>query len=433
MTEPELGSKIIPVCEPTLGGNELKYVSDCIETNWISSAGKYITRFEEQFAQKSGAKHGIACANGTVALHLALATMGIGPGDEVILPTFTMIATMNAVAYTGATPVLIDSELGTWNMDVAQLESKITSRTKAIIPVHTYGHPVDMDRVMEAARKHKLYVIEDAAEAHGAEYKGRKIGSIGDATCFSFYANKIITTGEGGMVLTNDDETAKIARNLRDHAFSEERHFWHKYLGYNYRMTNLQAAVGLAQTERFAELIECRRNNAKIYSALLKDVPGLTLPPEAPTVKNVFWMYGVMVQPEFGLNRDQLRERLAKRGIETRAFFVPMHLQADLLRDVWPGTPSAGRRAVRQRLLFPVLLGLDPRGDRVHRRSGEADPGRVRRNTRLPKFLKLRKSKCVVRIISWEAQIWNSTNTPRCTSWRIRIGGFAANVRLLRR
>jgi perosamine synthetase len=186
---------------------------------------------------------------------------------------------------------------------------------------------VDMDPVLELARKHNLYVIEDAAEAHGAEYKGRKIGSLGDATCYSFYANKIITTGEGGMVLTNNDEIAKIARNLRDHAFSEERHFWHKYLGYNYRMTNLQAAVGLAQTERFAELIECRRNNAMIYSALLKNVPGLTLPPEAPTVKNVFWMYGVMVQPEFGLNRDELREQLAKRGIETRAFFVPMHLQ----------------------------------------------------------------------------------------------------------
>jgi perosamine synthetase len=327
VTEPELGSKIIPVCEPTLGGNEMKYVADCIETNWISSAGKYITRFEDQFARKCGAKHGVACANGTVALHLALATMGIGPGDEVILPTFTMIATMNAVTYTGASPVLIDSELGTWNMDVTQLESKITPRTKAIMPVHTYGHPVDMDPVLEIARKHNLYVIDDAAEAHGAEYKGRKIGSLGDATCFSFYANKIITTGEGGMVLTNSDEVAKIARNLRDHAFSEERHFWHKYLGYNYRMTNLQAAVGLAQTERFAELIECRRNNAMIYNALLKDVPGLTLPPEASNVKNVFWMYGVMVQPEFGVNRDELRERLAKRGIETRAFFVPMHLQ----------------------------------------------------------------------------------------------------------
>jgi perosamine synthetase len=262
-----------------------------------------------------------------VALHLALATLGVGPGDEIIVPAFTMIATINAVTYTGATPVLIDSELDTWNMDVSQLESKITPRTKAIIPVHTYGHPVDMDVVMDVARKHNLYVVEDAAEAHGAEYKGKRIGGIGDATCFSFYANKIITTGEGGMVLTNNDEIAKVARNLRDHAFSEERHFWHKYLGYNYRMTNLQAAVGLAQTERFEELIECRRRNAFYYSSLLKDVKGLILPPESPNVRNVFWMYGVLVEDEFGMNRDALREYLARRGIETRAFFVPMHLQ----------------------------------------------------------------------------------------------------------
>lgn len=327
VTEPELGSKIIPVCEPTLGGNEAKYVADCIETNWISSAGKYINRFEQEFAAKCGAKYGVACANGTVALHLALASLGIGPGDEVILPTFTMIASINAVTYTGATSVLIDSELETWNMDVKQLESKVTPRTRAIMPVHTYGHPVDMDGVLEVARKHNLYVLEDAAEAHGAEYKGRRIGSIGDATSFSFYANKIITTGEGGMVLTNSEEIAKIARNLRDHAFSEERHFWHQYVGFNYRMTNLQAAVGLAQTERFAELTECRRRNAQYYSSLLKDVPGITLPPEATWAKSVFWMYGILVQPDFGLTRDQLREVLAKRGIETRAFFVPMHLQ----------------------------------------------------------------------------------------------------------
>lgn len=327
VTEPELGGKIIPVCEPTLGGNEAKYVADCVESNWISSAGKYIGRFEQEFASKCGAKYGVACANGTVALHLALAAMGVGPGDEVIVPAFTMIASINAVTYTGATPVLIDSELETWNMDVSQLESRVTPRTKVIMPVHTYGHPVDMDTVMEVARKHDIFVLEDAAEAHGAEYKGRRIGGIGDATSYSFYANKIITTGEGGMVLTNDAETAKIMRNLRDHAFSEERHFWHKYLGYNYRMTNLQAAVGLAQTERFDELVECRRRNAYHYSSLLENTPGITLPPEAACVKNVFWMYGILIQPEFGRTRDQVREALAKRGIETRAFFVPMHLQ----------------------------------------------------------------------------------------------------------
>ncbi len=327
VTQPGIGTKIIPVCEPTLGGNEAKYVLDCIETNWISSAGKYIPAFEQLFAEKCGAKYGVACANGTVALHLALAALGIGPGDEVIIPTFTMIATINAVTYTGARPVLVDSELETWNMDVNQVEDKITPRTRAIMPMHTYGHPVDMDPLLDIAERHGLYVVEDAAEAHGAEYKGRRAGSLGFAGCFSFYANKIITTGEGGMITTNDEELADLARHLRDHAFSSERHFWHKYLGYNYRMTNLQAAVGLAQTERFAEFVAARRRNAALYTALLKDIPGITTPPEASWAKNVFWMYSILVQDESGLTRDGLRRGLAKRGIETRTFFIPMHLQ----------------------------------------------------------------------------------------------------------
>jgi len=218
-------SEIVPVCEPTLGGNEARYVMDCVESNWISSAGKYIPAFEEKFAAECGCKYGTACANGTVALHLGLAALGLEPGDEVIVPTFTMIATINAVAYTGATPVLIDSEPCTWNMDVDQLADKITPKTKAIIPVHIYGHPVDMDPLMELAEKYGIFVLEDAAEAHGAEYKGRRAGSLGHAAGFSFYANKIITTGEGGMITTNDENLAKLTRNLRDHAFSSERHF----------------------------------------------------------------------------------------------------------------------------------------------------------------------------------------------------------------
>lgn len=327
VTEPGLGSKIIPVCEPRLGGNETKYVMNCLETNWISSAGKYVKMFEEEFSRRCGAKYGVACCNGTIALHLALATLGIGPGDEVIIPTFTMIATANAVTYTGAKPVLVDSEPRTWNMDVDKIEEKITERTKAIIPVHTYGHPVDMDKVLEISEKYNLYVVEDAAEAHGAEYKGRKIGSIGHASCFSFYANKIITTGEGGMITTNDEKIAKLARNLRDHAFSEERHFWHKYLGFNYRMTNLQAAIGVAQTERFDEFVGIRRDNAYYYNSLLKEVRGITLPPEAPWAKSVFWMYSILIEDDFGMSRDELREHLAEHGIETRTFFIPMHLQ----------------------------------------------------------------------------------------------------------
>jgi perosamine synthetase len=325
--ELDLSSHIIPVCEPTLAGNEKKYVLDCLETNWISSAGKYIPAFEEQFATECHCKYGVACANGTVALHLGLAALGLGPGDEVILPTFTMIATINAVTYTGATPVLIDSEPCTWNMDVEQLADKITAKTKAIIPMHTYGHPVDMDPVMELADKHGLYVLEDAAEAHGAEYKGRRAGGLGHAAGFSFYANKIITTGEGGMITTNDPKLAALAQNLRDHAFSEERHFWHKYVGYNYRMTNLQAAVGLAQTEKLNDFVDNRRRNAALYSDLLKDIPGIVTPPEAAWAKNVFWMYSILVEDECGMTRDQLRAYLAQHGIESRTFFIPMHLQ----------------------------------------------------------------------------------------------------------
>jgi perosamine synthetase len=317
----------IPVCEPTLGGNEAKYVLDCIESNWISSAGKYIPIFEEAFASACDCKYGTACANGTVALHLALAALGLGPGDEVIIPTFTMIATINAITYTGASPVLVDSEACTWNIDVEQIAAKITPRTKVIMPVHTYGHPVDMDPLLELAEKHGLIVLEDAAEAHGAEYKGRRAGGLGHVAGFSFYANKIITTGEGGMVTTNDPEIARLTQNLRDHAFSTERHFWHKYMGFNYRMTNLQAAVGLAQTEQMDKFIEQRRQNAALYTKLLADIPGLVAPPEAGNVKNVFWMYALLVEDEFGLSRDQVRAYLAKRGIETRTFFIPMHLQ----------------------------------------------------------------------------------------------------------
>lgn len=328
VSEPGLGTKIIPVCEPTLGGNEIEYVLDCLKSNWISSAGKYIPLFEEAFASKCGAKYGVVCCNGTVALHLAMAALGIGPGDEVILPAFTMIASINAVTYTGARPVLVDSEMETWNMDVTQLEDRITTHTKAIMVVHTYGHPVDMDSVQTLAERYGLYVLEDAAEAHGAEYRGHPVGTLGDVGCFSFYANKIITTGEGGMVTTNNEHLAQLAANLRDHAFSEERHFWHRYLGFNYRMTNLQAAVGLAQTERLDEFVQARRDHAAQYNEWLKDVPGITLPPEAPWAKSVFWMYSILVdEAAFGLSRDELRRRLAKRGIETRTFFIPMHLQ----------------------------------------------------------------------------------------------------------
>lgn len=327
VSELELSGRIIPVCEPTLAGKEKEYLLDCLESNWISSAGKYIPAFEEKFAEECQCRYGIACANGTVALHLGLAALGLEPGDEVILPTFTMIATINVVTYAGATPVLIDSEPGTWNMDVEQLAGKITPKTKVIMPVHTYGHPVDMDPLMELAEKHGIFVLEDAAEAHGAEYKDRRTGGLGHAAGFSFYANKIITTGEGGMITTNNAKFATLTQNLRDHAFSTERHFWHKFVGFNYRMTNMQAAVGLAQVEQMSGFVENRRRNAALYSKLLKEIPGIVTPPEAKWAKNVFWMYSILVKDEFGMSRDQLRTYLARHGIETRTFFIPMHLQ----------------------------------------------------------------------------------------------------------
>jgi perosamine synthetase len=317
----------IPICEPTLRGNELKYVTNCLQTNWISSRGNYLLEFEEKFSKFCNAKHGITAANGTAALHMATVALGIGKGDEVIMPTLTMIATANPVILAGATPVFVDSESYTWNMDVDAIEEKITPKTKAIMPVHIYGHPVDMDPLLKLARKHGLFVIEDAAEAHGAMYKGKVVGCLGDIGCYSFYTNKIITTGEGGMAVTNSDKVAEELRLLRDLAHSKEKRYLHYQVGYNYRMTNLQAAIGVAQMEKIDEFVDARRNHAKTYNSILKDLDGIALPPEADWAKNVYWLYSILIQNEFGVSRDELIAELAKRGIETRPFFIPMHKQ----------------------------------------------------------------------------------------------------------
>ena len=318
---------MIPVCEPLLGNKELEYVADCLKTNWISSAGKYIAKFEQGFADYCNCKQGITTTSGTTALHLALAALKIGKGDEVILPAFTIASCVFSIIYTGAKPVLVDAEPETWNIDVAQIERKVTPKTKAIMPVHIYGHPCDMDPIMDIARKHRLHVIEDAAEAHGAEYKGKKTGSIGDVNCFSFYANKIITTGEGGMIVTNDDNIADRARRLKDQAFSKERRFLHTETGFNYRMTNIQAAIGLAQLENIERLVEARRKNAALYNKLLKGIPGVTLPMEKKWAKNVYWMYSIVIEDEFGMSRDELMAFLKQKGVDTRTFFIPMHVQ----------------------------------------------------------------------------------------------------------
>jgi len=319
---------MIPVCVPLLGEKELEYVADCIKTNWISSKGKYVEEFEDRFARYCGCKYGITTTSGTTALHLALASISVDKGDEVIIPAFTMIATAFAVVYCGAKSVLVDSEPETWNMNVDQMEEKITKRTKAIIPVHIYGHPCDMDPIMEIAEEYGLYVIEDAAEAHGAEYRDKKTGGIGNIGCFSFYANKIITTGEGGMIVTNDEKIAERAKYLRNLCFPKERRIYlHSEVGYNYRMTNVQAAIGLAQLERIDELVEMRRKNAYLYNKFLKDIEGIRLPLEKEWAKNVYWMYSILVGPEFGMSRDKLMNELRKKGIETRPFFIPMHKQ----------------------------------------------------------------------------------------------------------
>ncbi len=319
---------ILQVSEPALHGNELAYVTECLRSNWISSAGPFTGKFEEAFARATGSGYAVCCSSGTAALHLMMAASGFRPGDEVIIPTFTMIATANAVAYTGATPVLVDAEPLTWNMDVRQVESRITPRTKAIVAVHTYGHPADMDALRILADRHGLLLFEDAAEAHGAKYHGRSTGNLSDGAAFSFYANKILTTGEGGMVTTSRPDFARLVRTLRDHAFSENYHFWHGYRGFNYRMTNLQAALGLAQTEQLGHMVFLRRKIHGLYNDRLKNLPGVTLPAELPGVQSVFWMYAILIDGNvFGRTRDEVRGELAQRGIETRTTFVPIHAQ----------------------------------------------------------------------------------------------------------
>jgi perosamine synthetase len=325
---------MIPVNEPLLGKEEFTKVLSCLKTNWISSQGKYLTQFEEKFAHYCGLNYGISTTSGTTALHLALAAMGIGPGDEVLIPTFTMAATAFAVRYCGATPVLIDSDPETYNMDPERVSSYLRNqerrgkiKVKVILPVHMYGHPVDMDPLLTMADRFSIAVIEDAAEAHGAEYKGKKCGSFGAFGCFSFYANKIITTGEGGMVITSDPRLADKARRLKDLAHSPGKRFLHTDLGFNYRMTNLQAALGVAQLKKINSHIEKKRRMAKEYEKGLKNIPGLRLPIEKPWAKSVYWMYGILVEKECGCSRDQLMERLKKKGIDTRSFFVPMHRQ----------------------------------------------------------------------------------------------------------
>jgi perosamine synthetase len=315
----------IPVGGPTLGRLDERFVLRALRSGYVSSRGPFVPEFERRFASYIGVGHAVAVSSGTAALHVALLALGIGPGDEVLVPSFAMIAVPNAVRYTGATPVLVDSERRTWNIDPSKLDAATTHRTKAALVVHTYGHPADMGPILAWARRRGAFVVEDAAEAHGATYRGRRVGGLGDVACFSFYANKIMTTGEGGMVVTNRASLAERSALLRDQGFGGPRRFLHEIVGYNYRLTSLQAALGLAQLRRIRTFVEAHRRHARLYNRLLASVPSLTLPPEATWARSVYWMYSVQLPAAL---RDPVQRRLAElHGIETRPFFVPIHLQ----------------------------------------------------------------------------------------------------------
>jgi perosamine synthetase len=348
---------MIPVFAPWLSENVRRYVLDCVDSGWISSLGHYVQRFERDFATFCEARAGVATSNGTTALHLCLVTLGIGPGDEVLVPDLTFVSTANVVRYTGATPVLVDAERGTWGMDPADARRKVTSRTRAIIPVHLYGHPVDMAPLLALAAEHGLDVVEDAAEAHGARYRGRRVGALGRIGAFSFYGNKIITTGEGGIVVTNDPALAERASFLRDHAMDPQRRYYHPEIGFNYRMTNVQAAIGCAQLEQADAILARRKEIAAAYEAGLAGVPGLTPPPAQPWAENVYWMYSVLVEPAFGLDREEVRAGLRERGIDSRPFFVPLHELPPYRQDP-PGPVSSVLAA--KGINLPSGTGLRP-------------------------------------------------------------------------
>lgn len=315
--------KKILVAEPFLGKEELNNIKKAIVSGWISSKGEFIEKFESEFAKYIGVKYAVSTMNGTAALHLALAALGLKKKDEVIVPDLTYIATANAVLYTGAKPIFVDVEKDTWCVNPIAVEKAVTARTKAIIPVHLYGHPADMDAILRISRKHGLYVIEDAAEAHGAEYQKRKVGSLGDAGAFSFYANKIITTGEGGIITTNNKKLADNLKMLRNQGNSFSKRYWHEVVGYNYRMTNLQAAVGVAQLKKIDFLIDKKRKIFDWYRENLEELNGvLSLNQEKKFAKNVYWMTSIVLNDDS--LKDKLMDYLDKKSIETRPFFYPV-------------------------------------------------------------------------------------------------------------
>lgn len=324
----------ISVAVPNLNGNEKKYVNDCLDSTWISSKGKYIDLFEKSFAEYCGVEHAISCCNGTAALHPPLIALGVGEGDEVIVPTLTYIATANAVSYCGAKPVFVDCDEKTWNIDAKKIEEKITSKTRGIIVVHIYGNPVDMDPIMEIAKKHNLFVIEDAAEAHGAMYKGKKVGTIGDIGVFSFFGNKVITTGEGGMIITNNSKLAENMRMIKGQGMDPNKRYWFNMIGYNYRMTNIEAAIGLAQLENIDGHIEERRKVYGWYKKYLEDIKNfISFQCDEKNSTNVYWMVSILLNDKCKISRDEMMNKLLEDNIETRPVFYPLHEMPPYFED----------------------------------------------------------------------------------------------------
>lgn len=318
----------IPVNEPLLNGNEKKYLCECIDTGWISSEGPFVKEFEQKMSASVNRKYGIAVSNGTAALEVACQALGITQGDEVIMPTFTIISCAMAVTKLGAIPVLVDSDIDNWNMKVDEIEKKITSKTKAIMMVHIYGLPVMVDKVLELAKKYNLKVIEDAAEMHGQTYNGKPCGSFGDISTFSFYPNKHVTTGEGGMVVTDDENLAQRCQMLRNLCFRKDVRYVHDEISDNYRFTNLQAAVGLAQLERLDEFVQKKRDMGKYYTEKLQGVKGIQLPIEKTSyADNIYWVYGILLKEEIKVDNRKIQKLLANEGIGTRTFFWCMHEQ----------------------------------------------------------------------------------------------------------
>jgi perosamine synthetase len=342
----------IPVNEPLLDGNEKKYLVQCVETGWISSEGPFVQQFEKNMAEKVGRKHGIAVCNGTAALDIAVAALELTPGDEVIMPAFTIISCISEIVRAGIVPVLVETDPRTWNMDIGQVEAKITPRTKAILMVHIYGLPVDADPVLKLAKQRGLKVIEDAAEMIGQTYKGRACGSLGDISIFSFYPNKHITTGEGGMVLSDDDRLAERCRSLRNLCFKAERRFVHEEIGWNYRMTNLQAALGVAQLERLEEFVSRKRAMGNYYNKGFADLKGVQLPLAGTDyADNIYWVYGMVLDDDVPFDAIGAMKQLAALGVGTRPFFYPMNKQ-----------PVLQQRGLFQGQSFPVAERLGERG-----------------------------------------------------------------------